>query len=124
MDERTRKTDDEWAPGARRLIPEPVRPWVEPWVKAPRRSRWRLAVGAIAALLVVFAIYQTAKWVRSAPAPAGRFQGAQQTVGAATAALGNVRVIVNALGTVTPLATVNVQTQINGQLNEVGFTEG
>ena len=32
--------------------------------------------------------------------------------------------IVNALGTVTPLATVTVQTQINGQLIEVGFTEG
>jgi multidrug efflux system membrane fusion protein len=39
-------------------------------------------------------------------------------------ALGNIRVIVNALGTVTPLATVTVQTQINGQLTDVGFTEG
>ena len=37
---------------------------------------------------------------------------------------GDIRVIVNALGTVTPLATVTVQTQINGQLIEVGFTEG
>jgi multidrug efflux system membrane fusion protein len=124
MDERTRRTDDELAPGARRLIPEPVRPWVEPWVKAPRRSRWRIAAGAVVALLLVFAIYETAKWIRSAPAPAGRVQGALQTVGASTAALGNVRVIVNALGTVTPLATVTVQTQINGQLIDVGFTEG
>ena len=32
--------------------------------------------------------------------------------------------IVNALGTVTPIATVTVQTQISGQLMEVGFTEG
>jgi multidrug efflux system membrane fusion protein len=47
-----------------------------------------------------------------------------QTVGAATAALGDVRVILNELGTVTPLATVTVQTQINGQLTDVGFTEG
>jgi membrane fusion protein, multidrug efflux system len=124
MDERTRRTDDELAPGARRLIPEPVRPWVEPWVKAPRRSRWRIAAGAVVALLLVFASYETAKWIRSAPAPAGPFQGAPQTVGASTAALGNVRVIVNALGTVTPLATVTVQTQINGQLIDVGFTEG
>ncbi len=38
--------------------------------------------------------------------------------------LGNIRVIVNALGTVTPVATVTVQTQINGQLTDVGFTEG
>jgi len=31
---------------------------------------------------------------------------------------------INALGTVTPLATVTVQTQISGQLISVGFTEG
>jgi membrane fusion protein, multidrug efflux system len=129
MDERTRRTDEELAPGARRLIPEPVRPWVEPWVqpwvKAPPRSRWGLVAGIVLVLLVAFGIYQTARWVRTVPAPGGRFpQGAAQTVGASTATLGNVRVVVNALGTVTPLATVTVQTQINGQLTEVGFTEG
>ena len=129
MDERTRRTDEELAPGARRLIPEPVRPWVEPWVqpwvKAPPRSRWRLVAGIVLVLLAVLGIYQTARWVRTVPAPGGRFpQGAAQTVGASTATLGNVRVVVNALGTVTPLATVTVQTQINGQLIDVGFTEG
>jgi len=50
--------------------------------------------------------------------------GGDGPVGAATVALGNIRVIVNALGTVTPLATVTVQTQISGQLIAVGFTEG
>ena len=35
-----------------------------------------------------------------------------------------VRAVLNELGTVTPLATVTVQTQINGQLTDVGFTEG
>ena len=61
-----------------------------------------------------------------APPPANpRFAaGGLQSVGAATIAPGNIRVIVNALGTVTPLATVTVQTQISGQLIEVGFTEG
>jgi multidrug efflux system membrane fusion protein len=60
------------------------------------------------------------------PSPAGgRFpQGAVQTVGAATVTLGNIRVIVNALGTVTPLATVTVQSQINGYMTQVAFTEG
>jgi membrane fusion protein, multidrug efflux system len=47
-----------------------------------------------------------------------------QSVGVATIGQGDIRVIVNALGTVTPIATVTVQTQINGQLLEVGFTEG
>ena len=121
MDERTRRTDEELAPGARRLIPEPFKPWV----KAPPRSRWRIGIGVVVLLLLGFAIYETAHWVRTATPPAGRFpQGALQTVGAATAALGDVRVILNELGTVTPLATVTVQTQINGQLTEVGFTEG
>jgi multidrug efflux system membrane fusion protein len=129
MDERTRRTDEnlkpdlapDLAPGARRLIPEPLRPWV----KAPPRSRWRIGVGVVVLLLLAFAIYETARWVRTAAPPAGRFpQGALQTVGASTAALGDVRVILNELGTVTPLATVTVQTQINGQLTEVGFTEG
>jgi len=52
-----------------------------------------------------------------APTPA-------QPVGAGAAATGNIRIIIDALGTVTPLATVTVKTQINGQLTEVGFKEG
>ena len=51
-------------------------------------------------------------------------QGGPQSVGEATVGQGDIRVIVNGLGTVTPIATVTVQTQINGQLLEVGFTEG
>jgi membrane fusion protein, multidrug efflux system len=121
MDERTRRTDEELAPGARRLIPEPFKPWV----KAPPRSRWRIGIGVVVLVLLAFVIYETVRWVRTAAPPGGRFpQGALQTVGASTAALGDVRVILNELGTVTPLATVTVQTQINGQLTEVGFTEG
>ena len=121
MDERTRRTDEELAPGARRLIPEPFKPWV----KAPPRSRWQIGIGVVVLVLLAFAIYETVRWVRTAAPPGGRFpQGALQTVGASTAALGDVRVILNELGTVTPLATVTVQTQINGQLTEVGFTEG
>ena len=121
MDERTRRTDKDLKPDARRPIPEPFKPWV----KAQPRSRWRIGIGVVVLLLVAFAIYETAHWVRTATPPGGRFpQGAPQTVGASTAALGDVRVILNELGTVTPLATVTVQTQINGQMTEVGFTEG
>jgi multidrug efflux system membrane fusion protein len=61
----------------------------------------------IVLVLLALGIYETARWVRTAPAPGGRFpQGALQTVGAAAAVLGDVRVILNELGTVTPLATV------------------
>ena len=74
--------------------------------------------------MLAFAAYETVRWIKSTPS-GGRFpQGALQSVGAATVATGNIREIVNALGTVTPIATVTVQTQINGQLTDVGFTEG
>ena len=55
----------------------------------------------------------------------GRFTlNAPQPVGVATIAKGDIDVILNALGTVTPLATVTVQSQISGQLIQIGFTEG
>ena len=43
---------------------------------------------------------------------------------AATAQKGDVNVLLNGLGTVTPLATVTVRTQISGQLVRVYFKEG
>jgi membrane fusion protein, multidrug efflux system len=47
-----------------------------------------------------------------------------QPVGAATIDKGDIRIILNELGTVTSLDTVTVLTQISGQLTEVGFREG
>src|SRR6202043_1071704 len=109
MDERTRKTDEDLAPNLRRTAPEPD-------VKPRSRTRLRIGLGLVAVLLAL-AAFQIVRWVKSAPPPGGRFpQGTVQTVGASTAALGDVRVILNEIGTVTPLATVTVQTQINGQL--------
>lgn len=50
--------------------------------------------------------------------------GAAVPVGVAVAAKGDIPVVLRALGTVTPLATVNVKTQITGQLTEVHLKEG
>ena len=56
---------------------------------------------------------------------AGRFGAGQPTpVGLATAARGEIPVVLRALGTVTPLHSVNVKTQITGQLVKVDFKEG
>jgi multidrug efflux system membrane fusion protein len=49
---------------------------------------------------------------------------APQPVGVATIGTGDIKVVVTALGTVTPLATVTVIPQVSGQLFEVGFKEG
>jgi membrane fusion protein, multidrug efflux system len=52
----------------------------------------------------------------------GRRGGA--VVNTAVAQAGEMPVVVQALGTVTPTATVTVKTQLSGQLMSVGFTEG
>lgn len=113
MDERTRTKDHDLAPDARQA------PGLD--LQTHPRSKLRLGL-VLVALLLALAVYETVQWLR-APAPSGgRFP--PQTVGAATIGLSDIRVIVNALGTVAPLVTVTVQTQIDGQLMAVPFTEG
>jgi multidrug efflux system membrane fusion protein len=118
MDERTRTSDDELGPNLRRTTPEPI-------VISRPYSRLRIGLGIAIAIALVIAAYEIVHTARAPqPTSSRNAAGGLQSVGAATVALGNIRVIVNALGTVTPLATVTVQTQISGQLTDVGFTEG
>ncbi len=87
---------------------------------APRRRGWITAVGI---LLVIGLV----GWRLFGPAPqrtARPAGGPPQTVGVATIAAGDLDVVMTGLGAVTPLATVTVVTQINGQLTDVAFTEG
>ena len=91
------------------------------------RSGWRSALWLLVVLLVVAG---AVAWIvlRAAkePAPTGRFQiGAGRCRSAPrTVEKGDMPVMLDRLGTVTPLATVTVKTQINGQLIEVAFKEG
>lgn len=93
-----------------------------------RMTRLRTLLG----IGVGLAIVAGAGWYisQSGSAPparqgAGRFAaGAAVPVGLATAAKGDIPIVLRALGTVTPLQTVNVKTQITGQLTEVYFKEG
>ena len=78
----------------------------------------------IVALLVGFVLYLRTKQPVAAP-PRGRTgQNGPVAVSVATAALGDIQVKIPALGTVTPLATVTVRTQITGTLQKIFFTEG
>ena len=54
----------------------------------------------------------------------GAFANLAQPVHVATATQGDMPVVLTALGTVTPLATVTVQTQLSGTLQTVAFQEG
>ena len=54
----------------------------------------------------------------------GPSQGGPVAVAVATASSGDIRVRVPALGTITPLASVTVRTQVAGQLQKIAFTEG
>ena len=95
-----------------------------PGTKAKPRSRLRPAFLLGAAVLLGLGIYRITGTLQ---APKERNRGeetAPQPVGVATIGTGDIKVVVNALGTVTPLATVTVKTQVNGQLMEVGFKEG
>jgi len=47
-----------------------------------------------------------------------------QPVAVATIGTGDIRIVVSALGTVTPIATVTVKSRVSGHLLEVAFTEG
>ncbi len=61
---------------------------------------------------------------RAGAGHAGGGSGGPVAVAVATATSGDIQVRVPALGTVTPVATVTVKTQISGQLQLLGFKEG
>jgi membrane fusion protein, multidrug efflux system len=90
-----------------------------------RTSRWKPILWIGLVLLIAAGI---AWWIHSRPAPqvqGGRFNtGGAMPVVVAAATTGDINITYNALGTVTALATVTVQTQIAGQLVDVAFQEG
>jgi membrane fusion protein, multidrug efflux system len=92
-------------------------PWA--WTK---RNKWVL-LGAL--LIILLLIVLIRRGTQTETAPGGRpGAGAPTAVNAAKVEKGDIQVILNALGTVTPLQTVTVLTQISGQLQVIGFTEG
>src|SRR5579862_6126546 len=78
----------------------------------------------IVALLVVFVLYLRSKQPVAAPPRGRNGQNGPVAVSIATVATGDIQVRIPALGTVTPLATVTVRTQISGVMQQILFTEG
>ena len=92
-----------------------------------------ILVVVIVAMIVLIRYIQQKQPVGAVPpggsAAAGRGgrpggQNAPVAVSTATAAIGEIDIKIPALGTVTPLATVTVRTQISGIMQKIFFTEG
>lgn len=89
-----------------------------------RRRIWLLALGIIVLAITALVLWRLYALESQARRPRGRFAGPAQPVGIATAAPHDIRVVLNELGTVTPLETITVQTQLSGLLMNLGFQEG
>jgi len=92
---------------------------------------WREYVTSRRALIIIgvllaFALLAWLLTPKATTAPAGgRFgQGGPMPVVTATARSGDMPITLIGLGTVTPLATVTVQSQISGQIQHIAFKEG
>jgi len=94
-----------------------------------RRLIWGAALAVVAGAIAWVVFHpRPQNGPPGAPGAPGGRRGAAQSgpmpVVAAPVAKANLDVTLNALGTVTPLATVTVKTQIAGQLVEIAFKEG
>jgi multidrug efflux system membrane fusion protein len=89
-----------------------------------RHKKALLIVLVIVILMTAFVLYLRSKQPLPSPARGRNGQNAPVAVSVATAVLGDIQVKIPALGTVTPLATITVRTQITGTLQKINFTEG
>jgi multidrug efflux system membrane fusion protein len=87
--------------------------------KSGKAGRKRWVMGGLALLAVAFVW-----WRHHGGGQHGAGRGGPQAVGVATATRGDMPVVLDELGTVTPMATVTVLPQISGYLTDVAFTEG
>jgi multidrug efflux system membrane fusion protein len=99
-------------------------PFVEPSQIPKPRPRRRLVLTFVLVLLVVAGVVW---WTRQEGAPqqaGGGRNAAPMSIVPATVGKGDIGINLNALGTVTSLATVTIRTQISGYLMKIDFTEG
>jgi membrane fusion protein, multidrug efflux system len=96
-----------------------VRRWSSKHLPGGERTMW-VVLGLVLLVLFVWVILPG----QNAGNQRGFGAGGPQPVGVAKAAKGDIDVTLDALGTVTPLATVTVRPQVSGQLRRIGFQEG
>jgi len=102
-----------------------------PNLRGPRKRTigtwlWPIGILVVVGVGVMYIIGHNGEGGNSQQQGGGRRGGGNgyTPVDAVTAQLGDMPVYLDALGTVTPTATVTVRSQINGVLQSVNFTEG
>jgi membrane fusion protein, multidrug efflux system len=104
--------------------PQEAKPTREAAPVAPKpRSAWRLVGTCLLLLLIVAGIVWWTKQQSAPQAQNGR-NAAPMSIVPEAVTKGDINVNINALGTVTSLATVTIRSQISGYLQKVVFTEG
>ena len=105
--------------------PSPDRPGNQP-PKGHRLWPWILLLLLVALIVIAYITHR-----RTADASAGAGGGKRGAalggplmVTGVAAHTGDIGVYINALGIVTPLSTVSVQTRVSGQIMKVNYTEG
>jgi len=92
-----------------------------------RKPIWRRLLAMLVAFALVgglvYWLQQRSAQQPAAPSARVGVAGVMPVV-VATAAKGNIDIVYDGLGTVVPLATVTVKTQIAGQIMRIAFTEG
>lgn len=106
-----------------------VKPFQEsPLTEPPQGGRRKLRRALIWVVLAVLLIAAGTAWWRQSQQinNSGRNNRAVQPMSVATASVGtgDIGINLNALGTVTSLATVTIRTQISGYLMKIDFKEG
>lgn len=89
--------------------------WAAARVPGGRKVLWSVLALLVLALVV---------WRAWPSEDTSRRRFGPQSVAVAVAQKGDMQITLNALGTVTPLATVTVRPQVGGQIVKIAFTEG
>jgi multidrug efflux system membrane fusion protein len=115
--------NDENRPDSSSLSPAGAPSRLAWWQSLSARSRRVILVVAIVLAFVLFAWLLTPR-ASNQPSGARFAQGGPMPVVTAQATAGDMPITLIGLGTVTPLATVTVQSQISGQIMKITFKEG
>jgi multidrug efflux system membrane fusion protein len=113
-------------PGRRSAQADPAHPDGAPKPAKPRRRRWIwfLAIALILLIGGCFLLRRHDAKKEAAAAAARRNAGAAITITTATAVRGNIGIYLDAIGTVTPVHTDSITSQVNGSIVAVHYQEG